>query len=1338
MDLLSSPDPLNASIESAITPSYSRRVTRSQTSSRYASMAGSSPRKQTFELDVGNANSPQKILVTVEAEETDKENVSRRLFGTPTPKRSVRRTEKATTTTVPLKGLTDDESGWRDTAATPRRRGRPPKNGTPSTQTRKKTPAKPRLTPGRPRRARSTTDELLGSEISVATDQATPQASARSRRTVKRKTATLTTDDEQIDDAAPPKRRGRKRRQAIAPEDVVILEDHTSDADASSMRSNSMQPDMDTASEAGVLGSIDMNGDARTDDDIWITSLEDSQRSMRRTRSRRQQDTTVTQAPLQEEPDAISHEVIDVDFDDAEANDLMQIDDHSDVESNMSEKSSTHRPDQDTIVDGENFTMISMDSVPSLQAQLHLPSSDLPEMGETTSLIINKTLESLRQSVVLEDEEPDQPEGEKTPTAVSPAKSTMSIQNDTPRANSLAVSTSGSPLSRVGSPRRSPRRSRAQPLGRQLALKSLQKDDQFQTEELSRSNTSPRRANIDDVTMYEDSFSEIPEAVLEAATPRRLQGPSVEFEAETTEELEALHEAQQDQYEEEVQYEQEDRPMTSHSVTSQAESSRLLTPDETPSPTDDSSEKGEKQATSRIATSEPRSSPPVFNISQPQHLGPRSHHSRQSSTETPKAIPSSLASASNQVLLPHDIGLAPPSSGSRPALSPIVRAGRTLQSILSDPPSPSARGSVLGSPFQGSQRISSPIVTEELSPTANKTVTPQPAPMSGNPERSWSKMFAPFSQLKNLVAQGAQSFSPLAQNSQMLDDPFGPSSSKLEQTGASEVIGVAQQDTTIDDELDHEISIRSTTRVDLRSEDEMSWVADSNPFITTKSLSHSGNSSLLDKEQSVSRQSHMIQTDNVPVQDAVHDNDDDIWAVEAQRRTPALRQESDFQEQPLSSPKKGLLSNLWGATSRISFPSNSGRENLSAEIDRQPSESPVRLQEEYSLLSLSGLRGNQPADKIEEPGKQEPAKSRRVDLSAFFSSSPAFTARFGRTESQASMSQVPKNGGQLESSVHGSGALTSGLPSVIQGEVTSGRETRARTVSVDRQDQPGSEDFVSHSVSPATPERPTLAHVPQKRNFTPLLGQSRSSLFAPSPAVALEPQDSPMEEDSDEEMHESSRMTHESDFEPPVLKPLPDRAASPTKSCLRSPLKPKTPGRVVEFTSSVLSPLAQAQARAERQNQVSLGSSIMAAQGTSAPVAEKENPRPGLSFSILATPKHRHLQQKQVNSPLSQSQWTKKHWVRLDELLQQYRRAPLEFQLKYGGVTPQKRKSSVLLGKQVTSQGETMLLEQWHLDIVDAFKKEVGGWDENELAKRLFAVMVGEERRRLGLVPKRR
>jgi hypothetical protein len=75
----------------------------------------------------------------------------------------------------------------------------------------------------------------------------------------------------------------------------------------------------------------------------------------------------------------------------------------------------------------------------------------------------------------------------------------------------------------------------------------------------------------------------------------------------------------------------------------------------------------------------------------------------------------------------------------------------------------------------------------------------------------------------------------------------------------------------------------------------------------------------------------------------------------------------------------------------------------------------------------------------------------------------------------------------------------------------------------------------------------------------------------------------------------------------------------------------------------------------------------------------------------------------------------------------------------------------LLLGKQVVAQGESMLLEAWHLDVVDAFKAEVEAeaavrvgvgvrvaWDETELAKRVFALLVGEERRRLGLVARRR
>jgi serine/arginine repetitive matrix protein 2 len=47
-----------------------------------------------------------------------------------------------------------------------------------------------------------------------------------------------------------------------------------------------------------------------------------------------------------------------------------------------------------------------------------------------------------------------------------------------------------------------------------------------------------------------------------------------------------------------------------------------------------------------------------------------------------------------------------------------------------------------------------------------------------------------------------------------------------------------------------------------------------------------------------------------------------------------------------------------------------------------------------------------------------------------------------------------------------------------------------------------------------------------------------------------------------------------------------------------------------------------------------------------------------------------------------------------------------------------------------------MTLEQWHLDVVDAFAAELGSeecaWDEKVLAKRVFALLVVEERRRAG------
>jgi hypothetical protein len=112
---------------------------------------------------------------------------------------------------------------------------------------------------------------------------------------------------------------------------------------------------------------------------------------------------------------------------------------------------------------------------------------------------------------------------------------------------------------------------------------------------------------------------------------------------------------------------------------------------------------------------------------------------------------------------------------------------------------------------------------------------------------------------------------------------------------------------------------------------------------------------------------------------------------------------------------------------------------------------------------------------------------------------------------------------------------------------------------------------------------------------------------------------------------------------------------------------------------------------------------------------------------------------------LSPTTWTKAHWERLDALVQQRRRTgALNFQLAHPlpkiRNRDQRNRSGRLVGRQVVAQGETMTLEQWHLDVVDAFAAELGGypeqggegcvWDEKVLAKRVFALLVGEERRR--------
>ncbi|KAG5966044.1 hypothetical protein E4U58_002612 [Claviceps cyperi] len=287
-------------------------------------------------------------------------------------------------------------------------------------------------------------------------------------------------------------------------------------------------------------------------------------------------------------------------------------------------------------------------------------------------------------------------------------------------------------------------------------------------------------------------------------------------------------------------------------------------------------------------------------------------------------------------------------------------------------------------------------------------------------------------------------------------------------------------------------------------------------------------------------------------------------------------------------------------------------------------------------------------------------------------------------------------------------------------------------------------EMVERFSSPTTPERLYMPSASQNQAFTPRPRQTNQS-FSQLPSESMQlsradihrwtQQTSDASEESSGTQQQSEPSEESSDLQQalqPPLRPLPPKDASPRKSALRSPLKPHTPGRVVDFTSSVLSPAEQARTRHERQNSSFANVSF-----------HEQPPDPFSSYSrpVSYPPLDQDHSSSSTNDitmedtpppisslpytplyPLSQTTWSRRHWLFLDDLMQYRRRRA--FPVRYP------RHAEHYLGKTVKSHGTGMTLERWHLDCVDAFKAHVGVWDEGVLAKRLFALMLGEETRR--------
>ncbi|PNY27001.1 Uncharacterized protein TCAP_03078 [Tolypocladium capitatum] len=1399
-DIMSSPDPLNESTGAVgmVPPSSTRRVTRSQRSQRFESLS-SSPRKQTFELQVGDDRSPQKLLVTVETEDgihAASGGTRRRLFQSPAPTAAPasRRRERAVTTTIPLRDAIEEEPAEASNApTTPRRRGRPRKsNGTPMPSAAKRragTPAKART----PRRPRTTDTDEPEAPQSEASAQPTPRSARRGRPPKNRAPEPSSDAGTETTPKASATRRSVRRRQALASEELVQLANSAGDNqpqwvhEPAAQSEDEMELVRAPSDSSAYAPTVDAPLDGGPDSDIWMAALSNEAtpkasvhptQLMSASSPSERASVTRQREPKQADPDigtSLAGDYVD----------LVPASDDSSVDEPVGP--SMRRPN-DTIAQGEDFSMIFVDSIPSLQG--FFDSSILPvaqkELGEETSLIINNTLESLRQRTAQRDEmgpsdpaKPPQPE----PGRAELAEDELASDQPTP----VLPTASESPR-RGPSPiwPRSPRKAAASsPLRhRVLRFTARQVEDstavspakaaEDQTPTSGRARRDSGRVDDEAPDMYEDedSFSDVPQEVLAAATPRRhyptriyddtmdelLEGNEMELEEETEPQAEVAHDETQpqedaayDEYEdenrvqEEATYEKreehEDPPAPSNASTAaRSNGGRLPTPDDTP-PQAEAQGDEDQDKSSRGSRASPKLASPLAARAElvahaedlqrpPQPVDqsglPQSPEDGIASTRSIEATPTHQISSPLQ----GPLSLQQESLQDktfRPALSAIVRAGRALQSITSDPPSPEGRERQLGSPFKRSGSRESWNGSRDSQNSRRMNKSPQQPLTSA--ER------------------------PAASSSPAREDPFVSASHNTGQANFMQALGHRVGGPTNKDPSPSREPAASSMRITPPSDDAMSWVVEEGPISprlrgdnSLQQASRSSSTRAAKGSMSVGRLDKAAdEPDELNQEQEAQDDETDIWEFEARRETPKSTRQRPFGKKvATSSHRRGGIPSPW-AKRRAEAPASPERD-IAATSNGQPratgkGKGPAAAQasevDEFSLLAQKQQPG------VADKSAESASKAKGFELSSFFSSPAAipgmlahkfFPAKTksisGPTASRPEPAQAPVPAMPTSSM----------FPQVPQKEFRPNRSPRKDLFSPARPREPQERPAAEASSSPDTPERIAMPSVAQKQNFTPRPRQASQTFFQSSAqraAAATPPRMQLSHADIHRWQQETSNASEGSaDVNARrLLRPLPPKNASPTKSSLRSPLKPRTPGRVVEFTSSVLSPAEQARARQMRR----LSNSFLSHQQQSAPLVpppapeaadDKENSHSNSDsdmddVSMDDAPPLDDTKMQARPASLSQSVWTRQHWLFLDVLLQLRRQAPFDADYE--------PRADRYLGKTVRSQGEAMRLERWHLDCVDAFRAEVGGWDEGELAKRLFALILGEERRKKGV-----
>ena len=398
-------------------------------------------------------------------------------------------------------------------------------------------------------------------------------------------------------------------------------------------------------------------------------------------------------------------------------------------------------PEFDTVLESEGFSMISVDSVPSLREHL---SSPVNQERKASSAPKNKKVDSVKRSATARDDSfssiPSDVLQAATPARKSQNPNLLSVHNSRiddsfssipPEVLDAATPAKKTIISKLQS-RRGPRA--------EDSFSSVV-PEVLEARTPARDMPKSKFLQPNNSQVYDDSFSAVPSAVLDAATPAParhallLPQPETAYTRTASDRLNipALS----------------SRPTSSGRTSMNLATIRLPTPEETPSPSADSfappelaQEKSQTEGPS-LAPFDQLTGNESFIHSQlrssPPSIAPRRYtytaHLRQGRelnpevTQTPSIVFSSPS-------LPPPIQVAPilpvqMEEIKRPGLSPTARAGRALQDVVGPALSPRVRAHSLGSPFKSpvlDRKSSSSVAPSDLSPTQERRANPLPKP----------------------------------------------------------------------------------------------------------------------------------------------------------------------------------------------------------------------------------------------------------------------------------------------------------------------------------------------------------------------------------------------------------------------------------------------------------------------------------------------------------------------------------------------------------------------------------------------------------------------------------